>query len=206
MKGILFKPDLIKAIVEGRKTQTRRLAGLNEINESPDSWKYRGSGIAIGKHFFEVFEVPETTTCHSYLKPRYQVGETVYIKEAWADMVCVASTEKGKGKGESRPIYKSTADSTELKILEGHWKSPMFMPVWAARYFIKITDVRVERLQEITPEDCRREGSYMATDKDDEGGFVNLWDSINPKYPWASNPYVFVYSFEKLDKLVGIAL
>lgn len=136
MKGILFKPDMIKAIVKGRKTQTRRVIKIGQT-------VYKADGS---------------------LASRYHTGETVYIKEVWI----------------------------------GKWRNPLFMPEWAARYFIKITDVRVGRLQEITNTDAVAEGIFWAKNnpRDD---FSFLWDSINPKYPWADNPWVFAYTFEKVE-------
>ena len=71
------------------------------------------------------------------------------------------------------------------------------MPRWASRITLQVTVVGVERVQEITREDCQKEGSHWPTDEDDEGGFINLWDSINAKrgYGWAVNPWVWVVEF-----------
>jgi len=181
MKGILFKPDMIKAIVEGRKTVTRRVClGQRELSNI---------------HDFPIWNA------------RYQAGETVYIKEA----CCIWCYQRD---GVKDACYKTDEDGMELPAPITHcsqpqkWRSPLFMPAWAARYFIQITGVRAERLQEIriTPSECRLEGSYWATDPDDEGGFINLWDSINKEHPWSSNPFVWVYTFRKVDKPVGIVI
>ncbi len=165
MKGILFKPDMIKAIIEGRKTQTRRV-----IKPQPFLGdKFQNYEPLVGK-------------------PRYQVGEVVYIKEAgvWDERVRLFA-------------YKAN-----MPDLTAKWQSPRFMPAWAARYFIQITDVRAERLQEITEEDAIAEGCpsalvTLATVPMVEW-YKHLWDSINPKYPWSSNPWVWVISFKKVEK------
>ncbi len=165
MNGILFKPDMIKAIIEGRKTQTRRV-----INPQPTHFHYATTG-----------QYP-CRTDGEQIHPRYQVGEVVYIKEAYYRMDC-----------ETMGFEKSIK-----------WLSPLFMPAKDARYFIRITDVRAVRLQEITPEDCISEGistswmgsSLVASDGDLIRRYEILWDSINKKNPWVTNPWVWVYTFK----------
>ena len=174
MKGILFKPDMIQAIIEGRKTQTRRV-----IKPQPkaDLIKHANSSYWISGLTDDTYERVHI--------PRYQVGETVYIKEAWCESYY------------GEPIcYK--LDGKESPGPKGFWRSPIFLKAINARYFILIKGVRAERLQEITPKDCIAEGiieeygdGLALRDK-----FENLWDSINKDYPWESNPWVFRYEFE----------
>lgn len=210
MKGILFKPDMIKAIVEDRKTQTRRVDKLaNKIASTYDrTW------VAFDKrdNWWLLKGRSEYSGCiESFvIKPRYQVGEAVYIKEAC--YLCLDDNLEYRGD----VIYKDSPDAH--LVLKGEWVSPLFIPAWAARYFIRITGVRAERLQEITEEDAMAEGCRLIartiqpfelqpkphftaperpfTHRDH---FIGLWDSINkPPYDWDSNPWVWVYSFEAL--------
>jgi hypothetical protein len=84
--------------------------------------------------------------------------------------------------------------------LKNGWQSPYFMPKEAARLFLAVKDVRVERLQDITEDDARLEGIELnfATARE---AFAALWDSINgKKYPWESSPWVWVISFERTEK------
>jgi hypothetical protein len=178
MKGILMRPDNIQAIIEGRKTQTRRLI----------------------KHTRQLDYMGMTKDeAHSQISlARYQQGETVYIKEAWAvpigwDNVSI------KVLPHDLPVWYK--DGTGARITGrigrvGKWRSPLFMPEWAARHFIVIESVRAERVQEIKDDEFGLEGI--------EGGrpeaimcseFIALWNSINKDYPWESNPFVFVYTF-----------
>lgn len=192
MKGILFRPEMIKAIVEGKKTVTRRV--IKELKMPPG--------------------VPEGTEIA--LNPRYFPGETVYIKEAWA-----AGNDYGKGKGfeaELCNIYPDESYEVVYKLDDAkqvdYWRSPMFLPERFARYFIQIDDVRPERLQEITEDDAVKEGAEdwegLRIDHESKKyelvndhlmGYELLWDSIN-KYPydWASNPWVWRYQFHPVDK------
>jgi len=213
VKGIIFKPDMIQAIIEGRKTVTRRAeAGLREINQEPDKWTCIGRDYEEGFEDYFVFRArPEIRL----VKPRYQVGETVYIKEK-------ALYWDGGAGGCSNIAYQDDPEIPQLlednnrllitreteNILAGEpvvgkwqWKSPLFMAEEDARYFLEITDVRAERLQEITREDCRAEGITKiqcdcgeCIDSTEIGTYQDLWNSIN-KEKWESNPWVFVYTF-----------
>ena len=157
MRGILFKPDMIQASVEGRKTNTRRAeAGLKEINKEPDSY-YNPFPSYDGTWGFHYKDYMNKIV---YVKPHYQVGETVYIKEAWYyDMFPQEITDGIRDK--KAVYYRLDGEASEQfecwSDFEG-WQSPLFMPEWAARYFPVITDVRAERLQEITFDDCLAEG------------------------------------------------
>ena len=192
---ILFSTEMVKAILEGRKTQTRRV-----LKPQPDRGGWWKVCTTIFDHNISEF-------C-----PNGQVGDRLWVRETWADMVCLASTEKGKGKGESNPIYKATADSTELKILQGHWKPSIFMPRGASRITLEITDIRVQRLQEISLEDCVNEGYPLGMPKWNEtpnekqieiskvmrfAWYEGIWNSINgKKYLWESNPYIWAITFK----------
>ena len=224
MKGILMKPDMIQAAVEGRKSNTRRAeAGLREINREPDNWilydlhSEKGTVSHTGKPNekgqFVFWQAPgfhdAPDGSYKYIKPRYHIGETVYIKEAyWVDYLF-----PDKPTPETRYIHyrlghddtPNTRTVSEDIARLGLWQNPLFMPEWAARHFLKITDVRAERLQEITEEDAIAEG-FRVSPGLTSGGSVGLmsavacfrepWNSINPKYPWESNPWLFPYTFQ----------
>lgn len=206
MNGILFKPAMIQAIVEGRKTVTRRLHGLKEVNQNPNEWRCNGW---LRDGFY--FEIPQTTTCHLLIKPRYKVGETVYIKEAYYACGHWDHLEEGwcfDMEEDSPIIFADEKQLVEgLEVIRGFSKeegwykrSPMFLPADWARHFIKILDVRPERLQEIIPEDCVAEGinddRAFWDDADKIERYRKLWDSINPKHPWARNEWILRYEFE----------
>ncbi len=213
MKGILFQPWKTKAIVEspvGKVWQTRRTGGLEEINGTPDKWVFTGNIGRENNRYFKngrEFRNDSAGTWEqrwAYLKPRYLPGETVYLKEAVTiyDDTC-----------DWRAVYKDNAvvavyppeDWIRKHVADdGLSYQKMFMPAWAARYFILITGVRPERLQEITEEDCYAEGITDFRNKFPSiaqihkpiHAYALLWDSINPKHPWSLNEWVWVYSFQ----------
>jgi hypothetical protein len=197
VKGILFTKESIQAIAERRKTVTRRVDKLADkiaatyertwvhFNKRYGWWELKGRS-----EFSSLVEA-------FVIKPRYQVGETVYIKEAWYPNPATC-----------KPIYKADyplEEKPQVWSADAKWQSPLFMPAEAAHYFILIKDVRAERLQEITEEDAIAEGveftEWWMSDIPDchRIAFGYLWDSINKDYPWESNPFVFRYEFKLVE-------
>jgi len=195
MKSILFKPNMVSAIIEGKKTQTRRI-----IEPQP----LRGRGIRKYKDLFVVYSKSDPLPVLYTLKPRYQVGETVYIKEAWRTEAVYDRTPPCDI-GDSALIEYRLLPNEILSQIMGRWRSPLHLPRRFARHFIKILDVRAEWLQEITEEDAKAEGmlpegtllpDFIHSADNPVEQFAQLWNSINKDYPFESNPWVFVYTFE----------
>ena len=207
MKGIYERPEMIKAIVEKRKTVTRRVIKPQPIFETlPSS---NGTTINSLGYFWKGHYIRHIENLIEYA--RYQVGETVYIKEAWYllgvyQVNHISFDEKANIRYplDNSVVWanKPRTKLTDVPLKNGN-HSPMMMPEWAARYFITITDVRAERLGKITSGDCLAEG-ITASDKDGIGvrgieldyKFGQLWNSLNKDYPWESNPFIFRYEFE----------
>lgn len=181
MKGICFKEPLFHATVRGSKTQTRRI-----MKPQPDDGQIWNSILGL------------------VMKPRYKKGELLYLKEPYIDDLSMEKIFYKFEKSDNAFI------NTQIANISNPWKNKLFMPQSAARYFIKITDVRVERLQEITEEDCIKEGiemnnmplegwywmeDYYCTDSPILA-YEHLIDQINGKGTWDSNPFVFVYDYE----------
>jgi hypothetical protein len=195
MKGILFKHWKIKAIAENpdREWQTRRVIKPQPIIcKGVMRWeKNKGNrfvSINMDKH--GDLAIPFA---------RYQVGETVYIKEAYYPIFRNMATE---------PVMCYKLDQRDPSCVK-QWHSPMMMPEKYARHFIKILAIKAERLQEISWLDCLAEG--IGEDKEGffydthysvpQGAFIELWDSINRDYQWDSNPFVFAYTFRNYPQL-----
>ena len=233
MKGILMRPDMIQAIIEGRKTQTRRVIKPQPDMGLPEFERY--SHINVGRYHPTKIdkdgeEYPGDEIFGAYTddgelgwKPRYHIGETVFLQEAWMiehsiqgsprldDHVTIhynnSSTSRRWGDiidNEAGVFLISVAKAFHKS---GYEQTPMFMPEVLARHFIVIEQVRAERVQEITSQDCKAEGVRLnrglmktAFTKEEwadmfRSHFSHLWNTINPKYPWESNCWVFVYTF-----------
>lgn len=226
MNGILFKPDIIKAILrkEKPKTVTRRLSGLKEINQEPDKWHFVTIAVRTVPPIKSGDCVIEHLDGHQMLvKPRYRVGETVFIREAWATekkFDCLSPSEIIAG-GNVPIWFKLEHNFNISNILKiGRWRSPLHLPEKLARTFLKILKVRAERLQRITFKEAVKEGCgdlgiipvntamiLTGTDNLEDAGrkltvaqFVELWDFIHPQYSYSLKPYVFRYEFALIEK------
>jgi hypothetical protein len=161
-KPIIFSGPMVRAILAGRKTQTRRVK-KKEI--SP-----------------------------------YSVGDLLWVREAFCAYVPEHITD------DKKCAYKANATpvSEELRlefVKHGYpykWHSPIHMPRWASRIFLRVTDVRLEMLQDIGEDDAKREGVEGIEPGDLFFNFMTLWETINAKrdYGWETNSWVWVISFE----------
>lgn len=198
MKPILFNTGMVRAILEGRKTVTRRVVKPQPMEQEENPQK-----ITSGNWYFDI---PDRhfggigASVGPY-RPPYRPGDILYVRETWARSM--AGTY----------LYKAT--DTPL-ILDG-WCPSIHMPREAARIFLRVTEVRVERLQDITEEQARAEGVkgwMVATDRDWDKNpnhllaFRHAWNSTLKKsdralYGWDANPWVWAIEFERCEKSEG---
>lgn len=201
-RPILFSAPMVRAILEGRKTQTRRVIKpqpyLDECGNA--CWKNSNYGQSpSGQPHFEILASPiPWNKTKRVLCPYGKPGDRLWVREAFAVHPSQCTT-----------IYRADwAGSTALPdgdIIK--WKPPIHMPRWASRITLEITDIRVERLQDITEADALAEGAPQCL-MDDEGkfyqrdngtyktGFVGLWSHINGPDSWDQNPFVWVIEFK----------
>lgn len=201
MKGILFRPEFFPAIDAGRKTQTRRV-----IKPQPPTWcedfgfsAFTPSGSISGRG-----NSPEGYG-EKFFRMRYKPGETVFIKEGWACSIAYDSYGKVSHHVGEVAYRSGGGFDFEGGAERGKWRNAMFMPEWAARRFIQIDAVSVERVQDIDNIDAKAEG-FVDSAILDEGCsvardvFIRRWNDINGPESWDANPFVFVYSFHTVTK------
>ena len=210
IKPILFNTEMVRAILDGRKTCTRRLIRKHIENKylEYDEWVRAvappGSTCLREKEFYEQY-------------PPYQPGDTLYVRETWSE-----------GYEEGTYIYRADDKLADLPTFKESSKliyhPSIHMPKEAARIWLKVTDVRVERLQDITEDGALREGAqgircdhvalgeHGCTDCMNTGWieppqveFMQIWDATVKKsdlnrYGWDSNPYVWIIEFERCEK------
>lgn len=221
MKPILFNSDMVRAILDGRKTCTRRV--IKPQPKSHIAYACMGSGCGKwgypGKDAWEYwndesFQLPDDIS-KDELKMRWtppcNTGDILYVRETWC------SAYDGE-----RYFYLSDkhTDREEKQLLDYNdvkWRPSIHMPKEAARIFLRVTDVRVERLQDITSEQIDAEGckEWAYSVKTGEllpsgpSFFQIKWDrTIKPAdlplYGWEANPWVWVIEFEKVSKKAAL--
>ena len=195
-----------RAIREGKKTVTRRLHNLKEINQEPDSWYLVATFDDNSLFRFGSDKLDKDLL----IKPRYQVGEVVYLKEAWY-IGRIISRDKADVFFGNKLEYITVPwnDWLEQQYINDSWdesRSPLFMPAWAARDFVQILSVRPGRLQEITSEDCYAEGVSFRGDsvQKPKDAYRDLWNSINPKFLFESNPWNWRIEFKLVPRPEGL--
>lgn len=192
-RPILFSGAMVRAILDGQKTQTRRVIKTYQDERCP-GWlfaKVRG-GLVAGIQEGELIEPYRGIVT---LNPYGDKGDRLWVRETW---MCDEYGRRHQSQGMVH--YRADAESA------GAWRPSIFMPRWASRITLEITSVRVERLQEISERDVVAEGIGQYTfargaisdnPPDTRWKFIELWDEINSKrgYGWDSNPFVWVVSF-----------
>ncbi|MHB0992639.1 MAG: ASCH domain-containing protein [Burkholderiales bacterium] len=182
---ILFNAEMVRAILGGRKTQTRRIAKnirLHVCGEREDyEIAHKGLNLWIKK---------SSDTIQQFC-PYGKIGDLLWVREThaiWSD-------------GMSDGVTYKADDGNYI----GKWRSSIHMPRWASRITLQITDVRVERLQGISQDDAQNEGwKPLAKDGknpatlDPISWYRDLWDRINGAGSWDTNPFVWVIEFKRI--------
>jgi hypothetical protein len=191
-RPILFSGPMVRAIVAGRKTQTRRVVKPQpplHINELHGGELAKRAPYDIEDEEQRVYGWGFQDDCDGYYKfPYGRIGDRLWVRE---NFFCVT--------GEPGPVvcnYQADYSGSEFK---GLWRPSIYMPRWASRILLEITDVRVEQLQDISEADAMAEGVSL-TDPETEtyySGFKRLWHTINGSESWDANPWVWVVEFER---------
>ena len=197
-RPILFNTEMVLAILDGRKTVTRRLVKFPKHIKQEENGLYTlyAEGTCYENQRFEQIK--------DYMKSPYSPGDILWVRETWSEW-------------EGGYIYKAWngpfAQPGAFAEGKGKWKPSIHMPKEAARIFLKVTDVRVERLQDITEEQAIAEGVYVSEDDleclyDHVSEFAQyVWESTIKKsdmdtYGWDANPLVWVIEFEDYEKTI----
>lgn len=217
-RGMIFNVEMVRALLDGRKTQTRRIIKDCTVGRDPIS-KF----IKIGKKFIGCYpeDVPELIReCCPYGVP----GDRIWVRETWGvvsheldedgriqpwtpDRPATAIHEMPFGNGyySGHAIYAADGDFTwgdDDGYEDGRscWKPSIHMPRAASRILLEITDVRVERLRSMSQDDARAEGVIAASGPMEAGlAFRELWDSIYGEESWKANPWVWVIEFKRVE-------
>ncbi|KHD14361.1 hypothetical protein [Clostridium butyricum] len=207
MKPILFNTQMVLAILDGRKTTTRRIVKGN-INDLD----LIGTGSSRCNDTFDTTlfgKLDKEKVWNSDVKERvkapYMPGDILYVRETWGisnplgdfarnNRTAEYVYKAGYSKGERIPMAREQEKNL------GVWKPSIHMPKVAARIFLKVTSVRVERLQDIAEQGIKAEGITEEWPPHAMDKFQELWDSTTKEYKWRLNPWVWVIEFERIEK------
>ncbi|EPF3482444.1 MULTISPECIES: hypothetical protein [Klebsiella pneumoniae complex] len=220
-RGMIFNAEMVRALLDGRKTQTRRpikwkQTRFTEIGEREDGSKWPWSEDA--EHACDFWH-----PC-----PFGAVGDRIWVRETWGvvshafsddglmidwvpDRPATAIHEMPFGNGyySGYAIYAADGDFTwgdDDGYEDGRscWKPSIHMPRAASRILLEITNVRVERLRSMSQDDARAEGVIAASGPMEVGlAFRELWDSIYGEESWKANPWVWVIKFKRIEELTA---
>lgn len=194
-RPMLFSTLMVQAILEGRKTQTRRMTKYGKAYDI----------FPNGKQEVEAIKSKE-----NILPNNTKVGDIIWVRETWQKSLCP-----------NEFVYKADTDNPIYLDKNWKWKPSLFMPKEVCRLFLKVTNVQVQRLQDISEEDAIAEGVEVDSTRDNmlnkelrlsrnyltnemkwmsaRLSYKTLWEKINGKESWAVNPFVWVYSFKVVE-------
>lgn len=225
-RGMIFNGEMVRAIIDGRKTQTRRI-----IKGTDGAVKFCKEWDINGEEIFVVLGEKDHTGMNPVLGaiscPFGGIGDRIWVRETWSDVNLEgipAVAYRADGDVYSLMDDESFLDedgafnydeprvtkyhfaawySDLIGGIEGDWRPSIHMPRWASRILLEITDIRVERLASVSDEDAGKEG-YPA-DPSPFGGpmdkwlwFRQLWDGIYQKHSFKHNPWVWVIEFKRI--------
>jgi len=234
-KPILFSTEMVRAILEGRKTQTRRIikpqpvdVGTMPIRASfghylPDDfeWPTKRPGVTIVSN--------KRKGPDNYVEKMapWKVGDVLWVRETWGILQPTHATPGGRPY-DGAYYFRADGDEsphwTEGTFEWSGWKPSIHMPKSACRIFLQITDIRVERLQDISEEDAKAEGvllhergkhwlnyqdrkaavtQFVYSCDTAKKSFQTLWDMINGWHSFDENHWVWAISFARIDKPEG---
>lgn len=191
IKPILFNTEMVRAILDGRKTCTRRIVK----DGIPDDamWGYTAF---TPKGYISCRGVYADGYGEGFFKLPYQPGDILYVRETWGHPISLNS--------DKQYVFRADKIAESGFKNDSHiWHPSIHMPKKAARIWLNVTNVRVERLQDMTDDDAEAEGCFDYTST--ALGFPDAWDSTIKKsnldsYGWDANPWVWVIEFERCEK------
>ncbi len=227
IKPILFNTEMVRAILDGRKDATRRI--VKGFIPDDAVWGYTAF---TPKGYISCRGTFADGYGEKFFKLPCEPGDILYVRETWQYLYeldgneqIIEDTGKYYYAATDTISFNTYVDENGLEHEHVPWKPSIHMPKEAARIWLKVMDVRVERLQEITDNECIKEGIYPSNCRDcndifgcdvcpDEGYdevdmFVEVWNSTIKKsnlnrYGWDANPWVWVIEFERCEKPEGV--
>ena len=219
-RPIVYSGPMVRALLAGRKTQTRRTRGLKAINEDPDNWQFNGFWGAEVKgqpvplaHFINKDGNEKLIKC-----PYGVAGDWLWVRETFVELWKWDQSKSNKPEwydeeGNCKPgtvYYRADNAISEMYDYDGtvvdvNWRPSIHMPRWASRINHEITRVRVERAHDVSDVDAIAEGVVVSHPVDTPlvapvHSYRSLWIKINGRASWESNPWAWVIGFKAVEE------
>ena len=197
-RPILFSAPMVHALLDGSKTQTRRVSGLHVINQDPGRYTYLGLVSGPGQQHY-AFRDEKNGATTLVRCPYGQPGDRLWVREAWRTVAEADALPPRDLTPAHRIWYEA---DTSQQPGAGKLRPSMFMPRAASRITLEIVSIRVERLQDISEADALAEGCPV---RDGVQGshptlwYSYLWEAINGLGSWEANPYVWAVEFNRVN-------
>lgn len=209
---LIFLGAMIPLLLDDRKPQTRRKNGLKEINEEPHMWHYRGLVNPLEDGLHHLFGYADGISGGVIKCPFGKPGDRIWVRETFQSY-CKLNNKKYPHKRPSQLASDGIIYKADGSKPVGPWNPLSHMPRWASRIVLEITDIRVERVQDISKtnviaegilkrEDCPIEDCYAGWHEP----FAILWDSIYGEGAWEKNEWVWAISFKSKPHLSYVRL
>lgn len=200
-RPILFSPEMVRAILDGRKTMTRRIVKLPDWATCCDGrgrdvvphWPDNGAHPLFGECYLRFSYCKLCGSMGSRVHCPFEVGGLLWVREAWGYKTFTDARNK-------QVIYRADTVGTRQESTL-RWRPSIHMPRWASRITLEVTGVRVQRVQGNDEWDVRSEGLRRSEDGPNlRASFRRLWNDINAKrgYGWDANPWVWVVEFKRI--------
>lgn len=188
-RPILFSGAMVRAILDDKKTQTRRVMKPQprvELDGADKGWRYYERAQQV--YAFRIDEPIAFPLAILYASPYGTTGDRLWVRETWDDY----------GTVEPMIVYRADYAGENNCPVNPRWRPSIHMPRWASRLLLENVAVRVERLQDISDADILAEG-FPEDPPSYAEGFAAKWNEINPKHPWEGNPWVWVVEFKRIE-------
>jgi hypothetical protein len=212
---MLFQTEMVQSIERNQKKCTRRLKGLDVVNEKPYEWEFRLIYFDLEKKLVAIFKKENSTETIHIKCPYGTPGDLIWVRETVSYFV-----QSGGSIQREKTKYKADERWTNNKLVK--WKPAIHMPKIFTRFWLEITYIKIERLHHIFEQDAIDEGVYSFDnfnvvsgkirykdylDNNNSIGYVDamssfesLWIKINGTESWKKNPWVWVIGFKRVEK------
>lgn len=214
-RPIIFSAPMVRALLAGTKTQTRRLVGSKAPEGSTSAGVFSSSSEGVTNRWSWLSGDPRDCDTWEFLGDftlPFRPGDRLWVREGWrTESDYYNDLKPTELSGEERVLFDADADWSQNKSV-GRRRASFHMPRWASRITLAVTDVRVERLQEISEADARAEGAsyhsggdvnhsgwrhdWKDVHADARSSFRRLWNSIHGQGAWEANPWVVALTFK----------